>query len=1568
MFIDRLMALKIFIDKANDDLLKEPFADTISFGNLNLVDPIPDEILNLYDATVETYDDLLIIGTTRLRRAILQANIVEGELDTVDILDPGFGYKVAPPVIITGDGVNAEAEIVLDSQGRVISVNITNRGKKYSTCTAEVRYYSVLVNSDRTINNFWSIYSYDNTRKTWFRQKTQAYDTTKYWSYIDWYAEGYNSGSRIIKEVLTILDESSIVAELGDLIRIKEYGAGGWIILEKISLTGDSILDKYKIVGRQNGTIKISSSFYKPLEYGQGFDAVSAYDINNYDLNATAELRNIIQALKSDVYVADYAYKWNELFFSSIRYVLSEQQYVDWVFKTSFMNAIHNIGALEQKTNYKNDNLDSYKQYIEEVKPYRTTVREYVSRYNTVEPYGAATTDFDLPPALQTGSLKPVNTNSDLINTYPWKWWLDNLGFSIDEILITDAGSNYTAIPKVVITGDGTGAEAIAFISSGRVTGIQVINSGSGYTYAPEISLVGGTAAGVSPAKATAVLGNSLARSFNLRMKFDRMSKEITHTDFERKEDFIANGYSGVFNLNYAPTRDKSLISVLKNNEVLFDNQYVLNLYYDNSDGFNLLKGKLVIIETPAANDTISIRYEINDELLGSVDRIRKYYEPTSGMKSKELNQLMTGIDFGGVQIQGTTFEVTGGWDALPWFTDNWDSVEASSDYYVICDGSTVDVLLPYTPAEGQQITVYIKRSGTVTPGQIDTLGPDNAPIVVITPPSEPTSIERIDDPFYTDDDSSSSPNPKAQMPTFVGDGSTRIIEIGRYIEVQAGDILIFRPIESDGSVTITDANLLDTQISGGNLTASGSTGTNISKNTIDGIYSSARGIAAEDINIDGGKFISPEQVPSPEENIPGQVSDSLSIKVYTFTQTGAATLNSRVLVSDGSTQSFNIGQHILKNNSVIVYVDKIKQEYGIDYTINWNNNGIDFGTAPNEYSIIEILSFGLGGAGILDYQEFIADGQVVNYLTAANYVDTTHVYVTVDGVEIDAGFFNGTDIFGNTGDGANKTLVQFSQAPASGSVIKIVSLAVTLDSDSSGLSIVKVNNQRFEFEGSTRSFDLTDFSELSRGSSKASVIVTVNGNVLRGVDTTYFEYDGTTNSFTLGTDPLEPSGSILPDNIQVLINGQLKTFITDYVFDGISKQLTIVSDLEIGDRIRIQNNLRTEYDIVGNNLIISPSVSLVSNNETDNDIIEVTWFSEYPTMRILTDEFSGGKIFYTLASTPLSVDYVWVFKNGIRLTKDQDYYVDMPRAVVYLKQSTIVSDLIKIIIYSDSIYKPASAFEIRKDILNVYHYNRFSFKDTALSVNLNYYDQTIEVLDGSILPDPIPSRNIPGAIHVAGERIEYFTKTGNILGQLRRGTQGTSIGEIYLAHTPVSDVGYNEKLPYNETQDRYDFFSDGSTLLVGPLPFIPEKANKSRWQTSEFYVDKGEWKASDSFGIPVFYNLRDVVTYQGLSYTNIQRCAKIDPTNTAYWSPITIPSDNGPCDQIEVFAAGRRLHKNPQTVWSEINGPYSPASDITIEAEFSVDGISSYIRLTEPLKRPVKFGMIEEKLQLHLV
>ena len=1468
MFMDRLPALEIAVTNINAVLAREPFADTVNFEYLNLVDSAPIAALNLYDTAVDTEIDLTAVGTTRIKPAVLSVNIINGEIDTIDVIEPGFGYKVPPPVEFEGDGVDAAAEVTLDRQGQISAVIVTRRGKKYSTAIAKVRNFSVLVYADSTAKNFWSIYSWDSVRKVFFRTGSQAYDTRRYWTLIDWWKDGYSLVSRIVKEISDLTIEPTIITSVGDLIRIKEFAGGGWAVFEKISDTGILFSDRYSMVAREKGTIEISTDLYKTSVTGIGYDNTQSYDSVVYDIENSLELRNILKAVKEDIFIGDYAVEWNKLFFNSVRYAFAEQQYIDWAFKTSFVNATHNIGAFEQKVNYKNDNLSSFQDYINEVKPYRTTIREYVSRYDTIENAPSAISDFDLPATYSTaeGKIIPVTTASSEILTYPWRWWYTNQGYSVTAIEVYNQGAEYSSVPQVLIEGNGVGATARAYISNGKVAGVEVLTPGSGYTSAPIVTLVGGNPSSVDRAKAVAILGDASIRTMNVTVKFDRIAKTGLYSNFYQTEQFTATGYSSVFELNYAPSRDKSKITILKNGQLVLNNEYSISLYYSTTSGYTLLKGKIVFLVTPAKLDVIEVVYEKNDSLLDSVNRIEKYYNPSAGMKGKELGQLMTGIDFGGVQIQGTTFDVTGGWDALPWFTDNWDSVESSADYYHVCDGSTTTITLPYVPAVGQEITIYIKRAGE-------------------------SKARRIDDLYYTNQvDSSTAVNPNAEMPTFIGNGTNAEIVIGIYIQTNVGDTLIFRPVESDGSVTITDTNLLDTKLSGGSLSA------------MSGAYVTATGTSAEDISIDGDKFITPDQVPAPEENVPGQVIDSLSIKVFNNTLSGAAPLQAKIIKGDGVTKTFDIGLTILEINSILIYVDKIKKENLTDYEIDFINNQIIFNTAPAAAAVIELIAIGIGGVSLLDYQEFVADGNTTLFLTGANYSNTASIYVTVNGEYQDVGFINSTGVV----DAVDKTLVQFGIKPSYRDTVKIICLGAGIDTDSSGVNVVRVNRQTFEFEGSTRNYDLDNFVNLTRSSARTSMIVELNGYALRGPDTVYAIYDGVTNTFTLGVDPLEPSGAILTSNIKLFVNNELKTVIQDYVYDGTTKILTIESSiLEIGDAIKIENDFRAEYSIQNNNLIINNDVVMQYQDESTNDIIEVTWFGEYPSMDIVSDEYTGGRVNYPLPQTPLNSSYIWVYKNGQRLTVDVDYTVSLPRGVMYLTAETTEADLIKVVMFGSTIYRFPSAFELSKDMLNIHHFNRYSTGDVHLAAALNYYDQTITVTDASLLTDPIPSRNIPGVILIAGERIEYMNKTGNVLSQLRRGSQGTPIKEMYAIGADVADVGSNETIPYNETQGREDFISDGSSLLIGPLEFTPVKGTRSAWYRS------------------------------------------------------TIPTDNGPCDQIEIFAGGRRLRKDPIAVYDEQLGSSSPAADKQIEAEFSVDGTTAYIRLTNAIPAGTRISII---------
>ena len=1494
MFEDRKQILGQAIQQINGILTEQPFADFVNFQNLNLLDEQPDESLYLYDVKVSTIIDLETVGTVRVTKAELSANIIDNEITSIDIINPGFGYRPqelfdqevtgiyqGPSVSIDGDGAGAEAVTHIDGQGRIVAVVVTNPGEKYTYANVTVRNFSVLVETDSTANNYWSIYAWDDVRKTFFRSASQGFDTTKYWSYKDWWKKGYSETSRIIKEITEASEEPTIIVQVGDLIRIKEYGSGGWAVFEKLSETTTTLLDNYTLVGRKNGTITLSQNLYNISISGVGFDNITSFDTGLYDLEPTQELRNILKAVKEDIFISDYTVEWNKLFFNSVRFAFHEQTYIDWAFKTSFLNAIHDVGELEQPVNYRNDNLDSYISYIDEVKPYRTTVREYVSRYNKQDINNAAITDFDLPSVYSEpdGKVVTVDELSNQINSYPYKWWFDNRGYSIIEIDIAYGGSGYTSPPAVVIEGNGAGAKAQAYISSGRVVGVSIIDEGKGYTLTPTISLVGGNGSSSDKAKAVAILGNSKARTLQLGIKFDRINKEGIYQNFKDSQTFTASGSTSVFDLKYAPTRDKSGISIKINGQIVLGSDYSISLYRSTIDTFGLLKGRIIFNQAPSLGDTIDISYSKNDELLDSVNRINKYYSPTSGMKGTDLDQLMTGIDYSGVQIQGTTFDVTGGWDALPWFTDSWDSVEASADYYHVCDGSTTFVTLPYTPAEGQEINIYLKRAGEEVLPTIDNLQYSEQ---VADPP-----IVRIDDPYFlSGNDSSTSVSPNAQMPTFYGDGSTNSVEIGQYISTNAGDILVFRPVESDGAVTITDPNIVDTNLSGGSLSV------------MDSAYATATGITAEEIKIEGGRFIGPEEVQAPEENIPGQILDGLSIKVFQSTQNGAAPLQSRVFNADGSTATYDIGQKIYETKSIIVYVDGIKKVIDTDYTVDVKNQTVTFLATPSVDELVEILSIGIGGIAILDYQEFTADGDTSLFLTNANYNETTNIFVTLNGVETDAVFTNSTGVV----DSVGRTLVQFGSTPNTNDVIKIIALGASTDVDSSALALVRVNNQTIVHDGSTRNYDLDNFVSLERDSAISSMIVDVNGTKLIGVDTIYAVYDGITKDFRLGQDPLEAPGAILSANISVFINGERKTFISDYVYNGTTKVLTIEADLTVGDTIKIENDLRSQYSIREGNLVIDPSVSL-----TIGDEINVLWLSEYPSMQISTDRISGGKVVYELPFTPLSVSYVWVYKNGIKQIQDSDYYVSLPRGVIYLNEDTTDSDSITIVSFGSSIFRLPSAFEINKDMLNVYRYNRYSrVSDVQLASDLNYYDTEIKVTNAEALFQPISSRNIPGAIIINNERIEYLQKNGNTLSQLRRGVQGSSIAEVHTAGSSIVDISPEENLPYSEDQLRTDFVSDGSSILIGPLDFTPTQNASSTWYSS------------------------------------------------------TIPEEYNRCDLIEVFVAGRRLRKTPLTVFDEALGPTSPSGDKQIEAEFSVDGVNPYIRLTTPVSAGTRITVIK--------
>lgn len=1480
MFVNRNKAVEITLDFINNAMATLPLAEDISYDTLSSVDAKPSIVTKLYDLEIETEASLRLISTGSLRPAVLRANVINGHINTVDIVDSGYGYRKSPKITINGSGTGAELEAVIDNFGRITSVTVVSAGKRYVSAQLIVRPFSVLVTRDSSVSGFWSIYGWNEKSKEFYRLSTQTYDTSKYWEKIDWWAEGISEKSRITATLPGLYAEQELVLEIGNLLRLQDYGSGGWAVLQRVNEVDSNILGKYKLVGRELGTLRIINKFYNTEQESVGYDQTQTYDSNKYDTSAATEFRNILKAVKEDIFVDELSGYWNKLFFVNLHYIFSEQVYVDWAFKTSFINATHNVGYLKQKLNYKSDNLAAYQKYIEEVKPYHTKIRKYTSRYFNIEDSLNNVSDFDLQPRydITTNKIVPVNIGDPEIDVYPRKNWFDNYKYEVVELKISSVGSTYTSAPQVLFTGGGgTGASAIAYISNGKISSIKLISGGSGYTSAPIVELVGGVGTNLQNAgKVIAVIGNSKARVFNSTIKFDRYSKTPTfksysaNEKFTETETFTATGRTTVLDLKYPSTLDKSKISLFINDVKQMISAYNITLYTKVSNGFTQLKGRITLNGAPSAGDVLRVVYEKNDEILDNLNRIDKYYKPGLGMPgidkdipddgtevTSDYSQLMTGIDFGGTIVQGATFDVGAGWDALPWFTEGWDSAEdTSGDFYVAAGDSTHTFTLPSAPEAGKKINIYIRRKG------------------------ELNGI-RLDDPNFG---TQSQTNENAIMETFVGDGSTTTIfipEPDTGISINDGDVIIFRPETSDGSLEIQGQNLIDAEVSGGML------------NGLEA-YSTALGITPEEIVIDGERFISPDQVPAPEENVPGQVLETLSFRIFHTDRFGSPTTLSKIYIGDGSTQNFIIGQKILENANVLVYVNKIKQVIGTDYTVNAPSNQIRFINAPTSGQIIEVFSMGIGGVELLDFRQFTGDGKTRYFLTGASINETGRVLATVDGVTQFVGFVNSNGLVNQN----NNTLVEFGVPPRSGTLISVLVLS---EQSGQAESVVKINHEEFTIDSNVRTYTLDSYEPLE-ASSIGNIIVDLNGKLLRSVDTTYVVYEENIGEITIGTDPFKNFGSIVPTQIRVYINNELQENGTDYIFNGDRNTVEILSNSGVveGDIVRIEDFSDISFNIENNVITIADRVALA-----DNDKLSVIWFDRYDQVDIIKDIYRGGQQNYKLQRSVLNVGSIWVYKNGERLTPDIDFYLAGKNDVVYISTVTAQSDIIEIIGFSADVYSSPMSFEIFKDNLNRNTYSRYQIKEVTLTKELNYFDTELTVSDASELTSPTVDQF--GIVTINGEKIQYLSKDGNVLKNLRRGYLGTSIPSVHNIGSIVIDTGFEEQVPYSDKQTKEDFVSDGSSLIIGPLGFTPRKTEASHWDID----DK------------------------------------------------TIPDGYGRCDSIEVFVGGTRLRKDLVSLHNPTVGANSPEGDVVQEAQFSVDGTTNYIRLTESVPAGVRITVV---------
>jgi hypothetical protein len=586
MFVDRFLALKNYIQRANDVFALYPITEIRSFALLNSAEPEPSAAS----------------GEWNLRVANLEI------LGFQNIYAVPLGYKY------------------------LVVTNSLNRGLW-------------------TINEVQASAT-DPAVRELVLSRVQNYDTRQYWSHINWYKPGYNPSSTIVAEVSNYAALATLSVTIGSSVKVTANAQGKF----EIYLRTDTGWDR---VALEDGTIEISAEIYDYALGRFGFD-VEVFDAQYFDQEPVIETRKIIQAINEELFIDELKIERNKSLTLMFNFILSELLAPEWLIKTSLIDVQHKVRDLAPYQNYIRDNQDFVSEYIQEVKPYHVQVRAFNLTYDGADDYLGSLTDFDLPAYYDTAltipqyvspillpyqhataqafnTLSDTASNSTIWTDWPYSQWFDKYLLQVATVIVTNPGTGYTIAPTVLIVpadGDtGSGAEAVAVLNSlGHVASITVLRSGSGYRSTPTIVFDGGNGTGATAYPVMSGLGNAinqstdqsefynLVRSFKTVIKYDRYQYRTSVLTWS------ADGYYENGTL------------------VRYDNR----VWQANSaDGSSAVVGPDFNLE-----DWI----EIDAATLSGVNRTMGYYVPSVNELGLDLQLLVDGTSYPGVQVWGDYF------------------------------------------------------------------------------------------------------------------------------------------------------------------------------------------------------------------------------------------------------------------------------------------------------------------------------------------------------------------------------------------------------------------------------------------------------------------------------------------------------------------------------------------------------------------------------------------------------------------------------------------------------------------------------------------------------------------------------------------------------------------------------------------------------------------------------------------------------------------------------------------------------------------------------------------------
>lgn len=488
---------------------------------------------------------------------------------------------------------------------------------------------TVFVPGQSETNGFWTLWQYNPNHPQSDAEGFVLIDAQKwrlqegdFWEYVDWYASGWSSDQFPMYRFNTLAERDSTNIDVtllnGTLVEVANTDATDpkWV---RYLYTSEGWTE----VAKEKATFKLLPSLYENTD---------VYGYNGFDLSkiisrdGSRELKWILDNM-SNVMTSSQIMN---VFFTMVRYAIAMDSTIDWVFKTSYMYLGGYAEQLNQEPVAFVDQMDNITDFIEEVKPYHVTIRDYISVYSAGPDYAYVhATDFDFPvyqdPKLENSS-----------NRYRV------LSPEVESGVIMENPSNANQYSDTQIA-------ALTFPWADWYNNYNLTDHDR-HNWTPQRNPV---------------------RQFNIEVKFDRVLCNV-----ETGWDPLTIGWDAPITLytddtSGISTSDLFMLYRTENSRNYTDlvvvNEFYLPESVDKSGTLAYVKDQDSHYMWTGNKWQIfaALEWDIDNQG-GEAARIANYYEPTNEMTPKDTSCLLDGCGFRGTEVEGGPIE-QGLWDMFPW-------------------------------------------------------------------------------------------------------------------------------------------------------------------------------------------------------------------------------------------------------------------------------------------------------------------------------------------------------------------------------------------------------------------------------------------------------------------------------------------------------------------------------------------------------------------------------------------------------------------------------------------------------------------------------------------------------------------------------------------------------------------------------------------------------------------------------------------------------------------------------------------------------------------------------------